>query len=85
VTVRVLNARGGDRCAASLTILDAAGKTVFTGTTKDERFDANDHLIVYLLPDKEYQAEIEHAGHKVKQTFKAERRNGPLTWYMTGE
>jgi transglutaminase-like putative cysteine protease len=85
VPIRVLVKRGGDRCGASLTILDAAGKTVFKGTTKDERFDANDHLLVYLPPDKEYRAEIEHAGHKITETFRAERRDTLLTWYMNAE
>jgi hypothetical protein len=82
VTFRVLDAPGGDRCAASVTIFDVAGKTVFKGTTKDERFDANDHLVVYLPRDKEYRAEIGHAGHTIEKEFRAEGRDGPLTWYM---
>ena len=85
VTIRVLDSPGGDRCAASLTIYDAAGKTVFKGTTKDERFDANDHLVVYLPPGKYFRAEVERAEHKIKAKFRAERRDAPLTWYMTPE
>ena len=77
VMIRVLDAPGGDRCAASLAIYDATRKTVFKGTTKDERFDANDHLVVYLLPGSEYRAEIEHAGRTIKATFRAERRDAP--------
>jgi hypothetical protein len=68
-----------------LSIFDAAGKEVFKGTTKDERFDANDHLLVYLPPEREYRAEIDHAGHKITATFRAQRRDAPLTWYMNAE
>ena len=85
VTIRVLDSPGGDRCAASLAIYDTTGKTMFKGTTKDERFDANDHLVVYLPSGSEYRAEIEHAGRTIKATFRAERRDAPLTWYMNAE
>ncbi len=82
VTIRVLDAPGGDRCAASLTILDAWGKTVFKGSTKDEQFDANDHLVVYLPPDREYRAKVSQGGRAIEVKFRAERRTGPLTWYL---
>ncbi len=85
VAIRVFDAPGGDRCAAILTIFDAAGKTMFKGTTKDERFDANDHLVVYLPQNKEYRAEVDHAGHKITATFRAERRDAPLTWYVNSK
>ena len=79
---RVLDGKSGDRCPASLKITDAAGRTVFEGTTKDERFDANDHLSMYLLPGQEYQVEIRHAAHELKTNFKCERRDTPYTWKL---
>lgn len=36
------------RIAAAVEIQDAAGATLFRGTTRDERYDANDHLIAPL-------------------------------------
>jgi len=82
VMFRVLDVPGGSRCAASLTIFDAARKALFTGTTKDERFDANDHLVVFLPPGQQYRAEISHAEHKIKKTFRPEPHDALYTWYL---
>jgi hypothetical protein len=82
VTIRVLNAAGGDRCAASIKIIDATGRTVFEGTTKDERFDANDHLSTFLPAGQEFRVEIRRAGRELKAGFRAERRDAPYTWYL---
>jgi hypothetical protein len=82
VMFRVLDAAGGDRCAAALTIFDSTGRAVFKGTTKDERFDGNDHLVVDLPSGQEYRAEVSHAGRTFKRTFRAERRDTPYTWYL---
>jgi hypothetical protein len=79
---RALDAPGGSRCAASLKIIDATGKKVFEGTTKDETFDANDHLATFLPAGQEYQVEIHHAGYELKTHFKSEPRNAPYTWYI---
>ena len=82
VMFRVLETPGGDRCAASLRVLDAAGKTVFEGTTKDERFDANDHLTTFLPPGQEYRVDIRRAGRAMKAEFRSERRDTPYTWCL---
>ena len=79
---RVLDVPGGNRCTASLKIVDAAGKTVFEGVTKDERFDANDHLATFLPPGQKYQVEIRCAGRELKTHFRSERRDIPYTWYI---
>jgi len=82
VLLRVLDVPGGNRCAAALRIVDAAGKTIFEGTTKDERFDANDHLTVFLPPGHEYQVQIGHAGHELRTRIMTARRTTPYTWYL---
>lgn len=37
-----------DRCCVPIDVLDADDQVVFSGTTKDERFDANDHVTAIL-------------------------------------
>ena len=59
----------GNRCAAKLTVRDAAGKVVFEGTSKDERFDANDHVTVPLKAGEKYQVEAEGESRKKAATF----------------
>lgn len=57
VRLRVLDEATGERVAASLTVKDSAGEIVLAATSKDESFDANDHVVV-LLPIGE-SAEVE--------------------------
>lgn len=56
VMFRAENNTSGDRCAATLQIVDAKGKQVFTGKTNDERFDANDHVTAELKQGEKYRA-----------------------------
>jgi poly(3-hydroxybutyrate) depolymerase len=46
--VRVIDPTTRQRVATKLSIRDANGKELFTGQSKDERFDANDHIQMYL-------------------------------------
>ncbi len=48
VRFRVLDRPGGDRVAAQIQVAGTDNKLLFTGTTKDERFDGNDHLTATL-------------------------------------
>ena len=61
--------KNGDRCAANVTLL-SGGKPVFQGKSKDERFDANDHLAAKVRQGEEYEVEIEHAGTKIRKKIK---------------
>ncbi len=79
---RVLDAPGGDRVAASLKIVDSTGRTVFEGKTKDERFDANDHLTTFLSLGHDYQFEIRQAGRVSKGHFHSTGGPAPHTWYI---
>lgn len=58
--------KNGDRCACNVTLL-SGGKRVFQGKSKDERFDANDHLVAKVRKGEEYEIEIEHNGKKIRQ------------------
>lgn len=79
----VLDRPGGKRIAATLKITDAAGKAVLEGTTKDEGFDSNDFLSLYLPAGETYQVEIRQGETALKSEFKSEQRARPLVWYLT--
>lgn len=83
IMFRVLARPGGDRQAAELRVSDAAGATVFAGTTKDERFDANDHLTIALGRGEEYQVEARHDGRVLQTALLAEERTGPVTLLLS--
>lgn len=78
----VLTRPGGERTAAALKVVDSSSKVVFEGTTKDERFDANDHLSAYLTPGREYQVQFRLGEKEVKKQFKMESQNAPFVWYV---
>ncbi|HND51900.1 MAG TPA: transglutaminase domain-containing protein [Pirellulaceae bacterium] len=83
VMFKVVDGAVGNRCAAKLTVRDAAGKVVFEGTSKDERFDANDHVTVPLKAGEKYQVEAQSDSGK-KSTAVAEpdvgkKANGVVT------
>ncbi|HIN79755.1 MAG TPA: polyhydroxyalkanoate depolymerase [Planctomycetes bacterium] len=48
VRFRAYLAETGDRCRAEVVVLQESGEILYEGTTRDERFDANDHLTVIL-------------------------------------
>jgi hypothetical protein len=58
------DARDGQiaRVAAVLRVVDESGQVVFESTTKDERFDANDHALAHLPEGKKYRAEFRRDG-----------------------
>ena len=76
---RVLDSSTGRRVAANLQIIDEQGKLVFEGTSKDERFDANDHLSVYLPAGQKFTLEIRSGKNVKKASFVSEQRNAPIT------
>jgi dienelactone hydrolase len=49
--VRAVDRKSDQRVTAMLRVVDAAGAVMFVGTTKDERFDSNDHLAVIAPKD----------------------------------
>lgn len=58
VLFRVLNLETHDRCAVNFRVLDDSGKVIYQGQTKDERFDANDHISVPLRKNAKFQVEV---------------------------
>ena len=54
VMFRAVAKSTADRRVATIKVTDQAGKIVFAGKTKDERFDANDHVEVRLRLGQQY-------------------------------
>lgn len=82
VMFRVLDRPGGQRLAAALKVAEPGGKVVAEGTTKDERFDANDHLTLALSLGTEYDVEIKHGDATVLSKVTAGSHELPHTWYL---
>lgn len=54
-------AADGDRVVRTVRVRDEDGTIVFAGETKDERFDANDHLTAVLEKGRRYRCDLEGA------------------------
>jgi len=78
VLIRVIDP-AGERLSVPVRIRNAKGEIVFRGQTRDERFDANDHLPAALQQDKTYDIEIQHGGRKLVRTIVARSQNEPVT------
>ncbi len=81
---RVLAEEGGDRVAAAITIRDArTGATLFEGTSKDERFDWNDHLTIELPRKKELHIKIQYKDLVLEKTINPGAGNLFFTFLLT--
>lgn len=58
--IRVTAPNGGERVAANVVVASSSGETWFAGRSKDERFDANDHLTVTLPMGSTVQVRATH-------------------------
>jgi len=80
LSIRVLTRKGGSRVPAAVTITDAATKKeVFKGTAKDERFDANDHLIAELPIKKKYKVRLQFLNVTSEKTVELSQKEQLLT------
>ena len=80
VMFRVLERGSRARVPAELKVRDIEGQVVFQGRTKDEQFDANDHLTVNLTRGQKYRVEIRHDGRLQQARFQAGQRDLPFTF-----
>lgn len=69
VMFKVLDSQSGNRCAARVKVSDTEGLVVFEGKSKDERFDANDHVIAALREGKTYTLEVDTESSSSSQTI----------------
>ena len=76
---RIMDRSTGKRIAQKVQVFDADAKMVFEGMTKDERFDSNDHLGIYLPEGLKYYFEVQDGKSTRKIQFVSEPRNSPIT------
>ncbi len=69
VRFRVINETTGKRCNAAVSVLDDTGSTLFEGTSKDERFDTNDHLTAILPLGERLRLKASYNEQKSFMTF----------------
>ncbi|MDC0263846.1 transglutaminase-like domain-containing protein [Verrucomicrobia bacterium] len=70
---RIFDGGSGDRCSAPLTIKQSDGDVIFQGKSKDERFDANDHLTVAVPEGETFHLSIpSKSGMPLTRIIKAE-------------
>lgn len=67
---RIVDAESRERCSAEIEILDENDSAIFSGKSKDERFDANDHLNVPLPENSSLTAVVKFDGHQSQFAFK---------------
>ena len=61
----------GNRIETTVRVLNEAGEVVFEGTTRDERFDANDHVTARLKLNGRYS--IRWGDQELDQPLRVER------------
>ena len=79
VQLRVIDANG-DRIAVPITLSNSNGEIVFSGKTKDERFDANDHLSTSLPENQRYQVDIQYPSGQLREELITRKQNTPHTF-----
>ena len=81
VAFRVVDNQANQRLAADFTLRDISGKPVFKGTTKDERFDPNDHLTFPLKQGESYDVELNWSGHRLSKRIRATKDGVVYTFH----
>jgi hypothetical protein len=62
----------GERVAATITVLDSDGRTVFQQQANDERFDANDHRTAVLPAGQTFQVDVAFQDQSKRLTLRTE-------------
>jgi hypothetical protein len=79
VMFRAVAKSTGDRGIAAIKVTDQAGQVVFEGKTKDERFDANDHVEVRLRLGEPYQISFASGKPASTQSLKVSKSDHLVT------
>ena len=81
VAFRLVDEKARHRLPADVKLRDASGKQVFNGTTKDERFDPNDHLTFPLQQGESYNVELNWSGHRLSKRIHATKEGIVYTFH----
>ena len=79
VMFRAVSQASGDRQATPIQVTDANGQVVYSGKTRDERFDANDHLTTLLKLGQQYRITYRNGSLDSSQSVKASKNDLLIT------
>jgi len=83
VSFRAIDAANSRRLIATLKVFDQANQLVSEGKTKNESYDANDHLHYYLKQGEKFRAEFEFEGKKYQKEFSVSDRSELIDWKVS--
>jgi poly(3-hydroxybutyrate) depolymerase len=83
ISFRAVDARTSQRVIANVKVFDATNSLVSEGKTKNEAFDANDHLHYYLKQGQRYRAEYEFEGQKFTKEFMVSDKSELVDWRVS--
>lgn len=83
ISFRAVDPSSRSRVAAQVRVIDADGALVLEGSTKDERFDANDHLNRYLKEGLDYSVEFQLGEVRWRDRFKVDAKPKLISWDLT--
>ena len=79
VMLRAVAKSTGARGITTVKVTDKTGEVIFEGKTKDERFDANDHVELRLRLGEQYQVAFGTGTQSAKQSFKVSKPDQLIT------
>jgi poly(3-hydroxybutyrate) depolymerase len=80
ISFRVVDPKSRSRTQAKVVVKDATGAVLLEGITKDERFDANDHLLQYLKEGESYSVEVEVGQQRWSDAFQVGKEPRLISW-----
>ena len=83
ISFRAIDAASTKRLVATLKVFDQANQLVSEGKTKNESYDANDHLHYYLKQGETFRAEFEFEGKKYQKEFSVSDRAELIDWKVS--
>ena len=81
VLIKVVD-QNGSRLSVPIALVDQAGTTVFSGETKDDRFDTNDHWSAVLPLGGKYKVNLGSEGHLVVNDLTVVKQDTPVTFLI---
>lgn len=85
VRFRLLDKAEGNRVAAKIKLLDRDGRVVAQGTTRDERFDSNDHFEAAVPAGQPLKVQLQAEGKVIEESLTPQEDEQLLTFTLQDE
>ena len=85
VRFRLLDQAEGNRVAAKIKLLDRDGRVVAQGTTRDERFDSNDHFEAAVPAGQPLKVQLQAEGKVIEESLTPQEDEQLLTLTLQDE